>query len=262
MPLQPLNPQLLVLASCLDKQVEPWEDSWMQPTTLTAAEVTYEQLAAMIDHSLLKPELTLADVSAGCDLADEYQVVSVCVRPADVAFCADRLADSTVAVGTVVGFPHGVNTTATKVVEATRAVEDGAVELDMVLNIGWLKSGEVGRVQHDIAAVVEAAGDDALVKVIFENAYLNDEEKVAACRASEAAGADFVKTSTGYAATGATIEDLRLMRASVGPDVKVKAAQGVRSLDNLLAVIEVGVERIGATQTAAMLDDYRARTSS
>ena len=233
----------------------------MQPTTLTAADVTYEQHAAMIDHSLLKPELTLDDVVAGCDLAARYRVVSVCVRPADVSLCAERLADSDVAVGTVVGFPHGVNTTATKVFEAEQAMADGAVELDMVLNIGWLRSGELARVEADIRAVVETAGGDALVKVIFENAYLDDAQKVAACELTEAAGADYVKTSTGYAASGATLEDLKLMRASVSPAVKVKAAHGVRTLDDLLAVREVGAERIGATQTAVMLDDYLARTS-
>ncbi|GBE23367.1 MAG TPA: deoxyribose-phosphate aldolase [Actinobacteria bacterium] len=234
----------------------------MQPTALTVSDVTYEQLAGTIDHSLLKPELTLDDVLAGCELADRYSVVSVCVRPADVALCAERLADSPVAVGTVVGFPHGANTTATKVFEAKRAMADGAVELDMVLNIGRLRSGEFERVGEDIRAVVDAAGSDALVKVILENAYLDDRQKVRACELAEAAGADYVKTSTGFAPTGATLEDLRLMRASVSPAVKVKAAHGVRTLDGLLAVIEAGAERAGATQTAAILDDYRQRTSS
>ncbi len=234
----------------------------MQPTSLSVADVTYEQLAAMIDHSLLKPELTTEEIVVGCELADRYSTVSVCVRPCDVALAADVLADSTVAVGTVVGFPHGDHTTATKVFEAERALADGAVELDMVLNIGWLRSGEFTRVEDDIRAVVEVSGDDALVKVIFENAYLDDAQKVAACEITEAAGADFVKTSTGYAATGATLDDLRLMRASVSPAVSVKAAHGVRTLDDLLAVREVGAARTGATQTAVMLDDYRARTSS
>ena len=234
----------------------------MQPTSLTVADVTYEELAAMIDHSLLKPELTTDEIVAGCELADRYAVVSVCVRPCDVALAADVLADSSVAVGTVVAFPHGDSATATKVFEAERAMTDGAVELDMVLNIGWLRSGEYERVEQDICAVVEVAGDNAIVKVIFENAYLEDTQKIAACKASEAAGAHFVKTSTGYAATGATLEDLRLMRASVSPAVKVKAAHGVRTLDGLLAVREAGAARTGATQTAAMLDDYLERTSS
>lgn len=233
----------------------------MEPTTLSVADVTYEDLAAMIDHSLLKPELTTHEILEGCELADRYKVVSVCVRPCDVSLAADALSSSSVAVGTVVGFPHGDPTTATKVFESERALSDGAVELDMVLNIGWLRSGQLDEVESDIRAVVEVSGD-ALVKVIFENHYLTDDEIVAACQATEAAGADFVKTSTGYAPTGATLADLRLMRASVSPAVQVKAAAGVRTLDNLLAVREVGATRSGATQTAAMLDDYVARTSS
>ncbi|MDP9495597.1 MAG: deoxyribose-phosphate aldolase [Actinomycetota bacterium] len=226
---------------------------------LTVQDVTYAQLAGTIDHSLLKPQLTLGDVAAGCEVAALYEVVSVCVRPADVAFAAKALAGSSVAVGTVISFPHGDSTTATKVFESRRAMEDGAVELDMVLNIGWLLSGEDAMVEDDIRAVVEASGDRAIVKVILENAYLTDEQKVTACHLVEAAGADYVKTSTGYAPTGATLEDLRLMRASVGPTVKVKAAHGVRTLDALLAVIEAGADRCGATATAAILDDYRER---
>lgn len=233
----------------------------MQPTSLTVTSVTYEDLAAMIDHSLLKPELTTQDIIDGCSLADRYRVVSVCVRPCDVSLAAGVLADSDVAVGTVVGFPHGDPATSTKVFEAHRAMDDGAVELDMVLNIGWLLGGELDRVEADISAVVEASGD-ALVKVIFENHFLDDHQIVAACKATEAAGADFVKTSTGYAPTGATLEDLRLMRATVSPAVQVKAAAGVRTLDDLLAVREAGASRSGATQTAVMLDDYLERTSS
>ncbi|MGH8950961.1 MAG: deoxyribose-phosphate aldolase [Acidimicrobiia bacterium] len=233
----------------------------MEPISLTVDDVTYEQLAGTIDHSLLKPMLTVDDVLAGCKLAADYQVVSVCVRPADVALAASVLEGTGVAVGTVISFPHGDSTTAIKVAEAERAMEDGAVELDMVLNIGWLLSRRDEDVRADIAAVVEVSGD-SLVKVIFENAYLTDELKVTACHLSEAAGADYVKTSTGYAPTGATIADLRLMRDNVGPGMKVKAAHGVRTLDALLAVIEAGADRCGATATATMLDDYRARTAS
>jgi deoxyribose-phosphate aldolase len=232
----------------------------MEPISLTVDDVTYEQLAGTIDHSLLRPMLTIDEVIAGCRLAAEYQVVSVCVRPADVALAAADLDGSGVAVGTVVSFPHGHSSTAVKVAESEKAMEDGATELDMVLNIGWLLSGRHSDVQEDIAAVVEVSGD-ALVKVIFENAYLTDEQKVVACRLTEASGADYVKTSTGFAPTGATIEDLLLMRENVGPAVKVKAAHGVRTLDALLAVIEAGADRCGATATATMLDDYRARTS-
>ena len=230
----------------------------MEPISLTVADVTYEQLAGTIDHSLLKPMLTTEDVVAGCHLAATYRVVSVCVRPADVPLASSELEGTGVAVGTVISFPHGDSATAVKVAEAGKALDDGAVELDMVLNIGWLLSGRESEVEDDIAAVVERS-DDALVKVIFENAYLTDEQKIAACKLSEAAGADYVKTSTGYAPSGATIEDIRLMRENVGPGVKVKAAHGVRTLDALLAVIEAGAERCGATATAVMLDDYRQR---
>lgn len=226
-------------------------------------DVTYEQLAAMIDHSLLKPELTIDDVLAGCELADRYQVASVCVRPVDVPRAVAALATSGVEVGTVVGFPHGSVTTATKVAEAREALAAGATELDMVLQIGLLRSGADDEVAADIQAVVDAANDGAvLVKVILENAYLNDEEKRRGCQLAEAAGADFVKTSTGFAPSGATIEDLELMRAAVGPQVQVKAAGGVRTLDRLLEVRGVGVTRVGATATAAILDDYRERTGT
>lgn len=213
-----------------------------------------------IDHSLLKPELTVADVLAGCELASRYDVASVCVRPLDVVRSRDALDGTDVLVGTVVGFPHGSSTTAVKVAEAQRALDDGASELDMVLAIGMLRSGEDAYVQDDIASVVSTAvAGGAIVKVILENALLTDEEKIRGCRLSERAGAHYVKTSTGYAASGATIEDLVLMRASVSPHVKVKAAGGVRTLDRLLEVLNVGTDRVGATTTAAMIDDLRAR---
>ena len=231
----------------------------MLPITLSVHDVSYEKLAGTIDHSLLKPQLTVEDVVEGCALAARYRVVSVCVRPADVALARSELEGTGVAVGTVVSFPHGDSVTATKVFESHRAMEDGAIELDMVLNIGSLLSGEHDRVEEDIRAVVEVAQGQAIVKVILENSYLDDEQKVVACRLAESAGADYVKTSTGYAPTGATIEDLRLMRGSVGPEVKVKAAHGVRTLDALLAVIEAGADRCGATATATMLDDYTER---
>jgi deoxyribose-phosphate aldolase len=233
----------------------------MIPVALSVHDVSYEQLAGTIDHSLLRPQLTLTEVVEGCALAARYEVVSVCVRPADVALAAKELAGTNVAVTTVVSFPHGDSTTDTKVHESTRAMDDGAVELDMVMNIGLFLTGDFQAVQEDIAAVVDSAGGNAIVKVILENAYLTDEQKVAACHVAEAAGADYVKTSTGFAPTGATVEDLRLMRASVGPNVKVKAAHGVRTLDALLAVIEAGADRCGATATATILDDYRARVT-
>ncbi|MCD0483581.1 deoxyribose-phosphate aldolase [Streptacidiphilus sp. ASG 303] len=230
---------------------------FVPPVSLGAADV-----AAMIDHSLLRPELTSAEVAAGCELAASYAVASVCVRPADVAAAAALLAGTPVEVGTVVGFPHGSNATATKAAEARQALADGARELDMVLNIGRLRSGEHAAVGADVAAVVAAArGEGALVKVILENAYLTDEEIVTGCRLVEEAGADFVKTSTGFAPGGAVLEQVALMRRSVGEQVGVKAAGGVRTLDALLRLVAVGATRFGATATAAMLDDARARTA-
>lgn len=225
--------------------------------------ITYEQLAKTIDHSLLRPELTREDVIAGCALAAKYHTATVCVKPCHVRLAAEQLQGSDVKVSTVVGFPHGGHVTAIKVAEAQQAMDDGAVELDMVLNIGELRSGSAETVQADIQAVCDAAhARGAKVKVIFENAYLTDEQKILACRLSEAAGADWVKTSTGFAPTGATLEDLRLMRANVGPNVQVKAAGGVRTLDALLAVIDAGCTRSGATATAAILDEFARRKAS
>jgi deoxyribose-phosphate aldolase len=167
-----------------------------------------------------------------------------------------------VAVGTVVGFPHGYTTTADKVEETRRALAAGATEIDMVLQIGALKSGRDPDVEADIRAVVDVAhGAGAIVKVIFENHYLTDEEKVRACHVTEAADGDFVKTSTGFAASGATHDDLRLMRANTSPHIGVKAAGGVRTLDALIDVMNLGVTRIGATATATIIDDFRARTA-
>ena len=232
------------------------------PELLNSQTITYEQLAKTIDHSLLRPELTEDDVIAGCELARQYHVASVCVKPCHVRLAAGLLAGSDVAVGTVVGFPHGSSTTATKVAEAKEALVNGAVELDMVINIGELRSGHADTVREDIRAVVEAAAGKAIVKVILENAYLTDEQKVLGCKLAEEAGAHFVKTSTGFAPTGATLPDLKLMRASVGPQVQVKAAHGVRTLDAILEVIDAGTTRVGATATAAILDEFRRRRSA
>lgn len=229
---------------------------------LNSKTITYQQLAKTIDHSLLRPELTEEEVIAGCQLAKRYHVASVCVKPYHVRLAAELLRGSDVAVGTVVGFPHGSQTTETKVFEAKEAIANGAVELDMVINIGELRSGHADYVRQDVRAVVQAAqqsGKTVLVKVILENAYLTDEQKVLGCRLVEEAGADFVKTSTGFAPSGATIADLKLMRAGVGPRVQVKAAGGVRTLDALLEVIDAGATRCGATATAAMLDEFRRR---
>ena len=228
--------------------------------TISIEQLSYRDVAKTIDHSLLRPELDDAFVDAGCRLAADYDVASVCVRPADVARARAILEGTDVAVGTTIGFPHGNHLTVTKVFESVRAIGNGARELDMVIQIGALKSGRDAEVLADIAAVVDVAhSGGALVKVIFENAYLTDDEKIRACHLSEAAGADFVKTSTGFAPSGATHDDLILMRANTSPHIGVKAAGGVRTLDALLEVMALGVTRVGATATATMLDDFRAR---
>ena len=228
--------------------------------TLNSKTITYDQLAKVIDHSLLRPELTEQEVIDGCKLAAKYNTATVCVKPCHARLAAEELMGSDVKVSTVVGFPHGSNLTAIKVAEAQAAMDNGAVELDMVLNIGQLRSGKADYVQADIKAVCDAAHARGVkVKVIFENAYLSDEQKILACKLCEAAGADWVKTSTGFAPSGATLEDLKLMRANVSEKVQVKAAGGVRTLDALLAVIDAGCTRCGATATATMLDDFEKR---
>jgi deoxyribose-phosphate aldolase len=227
--------------------------------SLNSATITYEQLAKTIDHSLLRPELTEADVITGCVLANNYHVASVCVKPCHVKLAKKLLLGSDVAVGTVVGFPHGNSTIATKVFETQEAVAAGATEIDMVINIGEFRSGHADYLRNEIRAVVNAAHPNAIVKVILENAYLTHDEKVLGCQIVEEAGADFVKTSTGFAPTGATVEDIALMRATVGPQVQVKAAHGVRTLDQLLTMIDAGATRSGATATAAILDEFKQR---
>jgi deoxyribose-phosphate aldolase len=217
-----------------------------------------KKIAKTIDHSLLKPEMTRDEVRQGCEIAKKYDVASVCCKPSDVAFCAEILKGTEVEIGTVVGFPHGSSATATKVFETKQAIADGATEIDMVLNLGLLKSGLYDDVKSDIAAVVQAAGGK-MVKVILENAYLTDQEKITACQLCEQAGAHYVKTSSGYAPTGATVADVKLMRAAVSPKVKVKSAGGVRTLDALIEMLDAGVERSGATTTSAMLDEYSQR---
>jgi deoxyribose-phosphate aldolase len=228
--------------------------------TLSIEHLTERDIAKTIDHSLLRPELDDAFVRDGCRLAARYDVASVCVRPDDVTRARAILEGTDVAVGTTIGFPHGNHATAVKVFEARQALEDGATELDMVLKIGALRSRRDADVEDDIRAVVEVAhAAGAIVKVIFENAYLGDDEKIRACHLTEAAGGDFVKTSTGFAPSGATHDDLRLMRANTSPHVRVKAAGGVRTLDALLDVMALGVTRIGATATESIIQDFRAR---
>lgn len=241
---------------------------------------TYEAFAKMIDHSLLHPTLTDQELEDGCKLAAAYGVASVCIKPYAVRRAAELLKGSGVCVGAVIGFPHGSACTESKRYEAELACRDGASEIDMVINVGKALSGDWAYVERDVKAVCdEAHGRGAKVKVIFENDYLAqggagldaDAFKVRLCQLCERAGADWVKTSTGYgfvkqpggsySYTGATEHDLSLMRASVSAQVQVKAAGGVRDLDGLIRVRDLGATRCGATATAAMLDEYRRRES-
>jgi deoxyribose-phosphate aldolase len=204
-------------------------------------------MARMIDHTVLKPDADRSVIERLCAEARENSFASVCVQPWWVPVCADLLAGSAVAVCTVIGFPHGMNKPETKAFEARRAVLDGATELDMVINIGALKSRDYGTVERDIRGVVESGRPRALVKVILENAYLTDEEKAEGCALAKAAAADFVKTSTGFASGGATVEDVALMRRVVGPEMGVKAAGGIRDAEAARRMIEAGATRIGAS---------------
>jgi deoxyribose-phosphate aldolase len=221
---------------------------------------TPRDIARMIDHSLLRPELTPDEVVRGCAVARKYGTATVCCAPSDVALCRRELAGSDVKVAAVVGFPHGYSTTAAKVFEAERAVADGAAELDMVVHVGRLRAGDLAYVRADVKAVVDAAHrHGALVKVILENCYLTDDQKRAGCRVCEEAGADWVKTSTGFGKGGATVEDLKLMREAVSARVQVKAAGGVRDLDMALRVRELGCTRFGATATEAIMEEALRR---
>lgn len=220
--------------------------------------LTQEKLAKTIDHSLLKPTITDQDLKEGCKLADKYHTATVCVKPYHVKLASELLANSDVKVCTVIGFPHGGHLPKIKALEAEQAILDGAEELDMVINIGALKSKNFDFIKKDIKAVVNVARKykNILVKVILENCYLTDEEKITACRLAQEAGADYVKTSTGFGTGGATIHDVELMYETVGSDLGVKAAGGIRSLKAALDVIRAGATRIGATQTEKIMNEW------
>jgi len=227
---------------------------------------TREQIAKTIDHSVLKPDFKTSDVEAGAKVAREYDVASYCIRPMDVPLAAKLLAGSNVPVCTVIGFPHGTTTSATKAFETAEAVRNGATEIDMVINISALLSGNYELVEVDIRSVVESAaktavevGVSASVKVIFETSYLNDELIVKACELTEAAGADYVKTSTGFSSEGATVHNVRLMKQTVGDRLKVKSSGGVRTLDQLCDFMDCGVTRSGSSNTEAILAEFEAR---
>lgn len=221
---------------------------------------SYSDIAKMIDHSLLNPTLTVDELEAGCKLARDYDVASVCILPYYAARCAELLEGSTVQPSTTIGFPHGGHRTEIKIAEAERALKDGATELDAVINISKARSSDWKYVADEIKALTELThAQGQKIKIIFENAYLDDAAKIRLCEICGDIGVDWVKTSTGYAPTGATIEDLKLMRKHSPPHVQVKAAGGVRDLDALLAVRAIGVTRAGATRTAQMLDECKKR---
>jgi deoxyribose-phosphate aldolase len=213
-----------------------------------------EQLAGMIDHTILKPEASQEQVKSVCEEALKYNFASVCVNPGQVPFVAEMLKGSEVKVCTVIGFPLGANTSSVKAFETSEAIKHGAQEVDMVINIGRLKDKDYDYVREDIKAVVDAAKGKALTKVILETCLLTDEEKVIACKLSKEAGADFVKTSTGFSKGGATYEDIKLMRETVGPELGVKASGGVRSYEDAARMIEAGATRIGASASIAICE--------
>lgn len=222
-----------------------------------------EQVAKMIDHSLVRPELTDDEVVEGCELAARHNVASVSVRPCDVDLAVRMLAGSGVQVGSVSGFPHGNPTTPAKLYETRDLLRRGAKEIDMVVNYGKLRSRQFQYVESELLQMADLCHQNgAILKVIFENAWLTDELKIVACRLCERAGVDFAKTSTGFAPSGYTLHDVRLMRANLPDHIGIKAAGGVRSVDKLLEVYEAGCTRIGATQTAAILEQWKTRLNS
>ncbi len=220
-------------------------------------------IARLIDHTILKPEALREEVKTVCGEALQYEFASVCVNPFWVPLVAAELKGSPVKVCTVAGFPLGATSTAAKVAETRAALADGAQEIDMVINVGALRGGETGVVEQDIRAVVEAShAAGAIVKVIIETALLTAPQKVLACRLAQAAGADFVKTSTGFAKSGATVEDIALMRRTVGPAMGVKASGGIRTLTDLRAMVAAGATRIGASAGVRMMEDMAGTTES
>lgn len=205
------------------------------------------KLASMIDHTVLKPEATRGEVEKLCREAVEYGFASVCINPYYVKMAAGLVSGSSVKVCTVIGFPLGANTTEVKTFEAVKAVEEGATEVDMVINVGALKDKDYEVVYNDIKSIVDSVKGKAIVKVILETCLLTDEEKIKACELCKEAGADFVKTSTGFSKGGATTQDIELMRKAVGPDMGVKASGGVRTYEDAAAMVEAGASRIGAS---------------
>ena len=226
-------------------------------------EYTVRDIAKMIDHSLLRPTMTCDELEQGIGLARQYDVASVCILPYYLRRCAELLRECDVIPSTTIGFPHGGHATAVKVTEARQALDDGGIELDMVVNISRVLSGNWADVRDEIRAIVELThGRGGKVKVIFENCFLRDEHKIRLCEICGEVGADWVKTSTGYGSGGATLDDLRLMRKHSPPNVQVKAAGGVRDLDMALAVRETGATRFGCTRTAEIIEECKRRLNA
>ena len=223
---------------------------------------TLEQIAGFIDHSVLKPESSQAEIEQACKVAAALKTASVCIRPMDVKLASKLLAGSGVPVCTVIGFPHGTTTTAAKVAETVEAVANGCLEVDMVLNVSQLRDGFYDLVEADIRAVTEAAkltNPECIVKVIFETALLERDQIIKACELTERAGADFVKTSTGFASSGATLENIALMKGCVGDRLRVKASGGVRTLDQVIDFVEAGASRCGSSSTEKILEDFASK---
>lgn len=232
----------------------------MDLKTAAAALPSVRDLAAMIDHAVLKPTQTERDVVDACTIARREKIATVCVKPFYVPDCARLLKDSGVGTSTVIGFPHGGQAPEVKVSTAMTAMRDGATELDMVINIGALIERDYATIEKEIASVVGVGhASEAMVKVILETAYLDDAQKAIAAQIAVASGADYVKTSTGFGPEGATVEDVRLLRSVVGPKVGVKASGGIRTLDDALAMIEAGASRLGTSSTESILQELRER---
>ena len=222
--------------------------------------LTVEQIARMIDHAMLKPQMTEGEVIEGCALAKKYKTATVCVRPYDVSLCTDYLKDTEVSISTVIGFPHGNSKTEVKLYEAEQAIKDGAVELDMVLPIGKIKSSSYHYVEQEVQALIDLTKRKGIIlKVIFENNYLTDEEIINCCNICSRQQVDLVKTSTGFASQGPTLEGVKLMKAHVNPFTGIKAAGGIKTLDNFLNFYHAGATRLGTSSTHQILEEARQR---
>lgn len=229
-------------------------------TLIIAETLTPQKLGKVFDHAILRPDQTTDDVIRGCAIAKEYDLASVCVKPCDVAQASELLKGTDVLVGTVISFPHGNSSTEAKITESLQAIEDGAVELDVVINIGHLRSGKYKEVEQELKDIVKMSKiklSEVIIKVIFETAYLTKEEIVKACEISVAAGADFVKTSTGFAPVGATFENIQLMRNSVPKNVEVKASGGIKNLEQVLKYLELGATRIGSSSSDQIVEEFK-----